>query len=620
MPTNNPSADILPTSAYQLASSSTITNLSLKQVLEQAPSFHEAVRQVLQTTFATDPEQMLLRFKREDGTLAFTRNLLQIAAQLQRQAQIAPAPGSLEADAVTAQVLARINHTVIGMLDLVKGIDLQNVLINASKNYWATMQAPARTRFHFTSQAWQSTFFATAQVNHVVGRLSTTGLQLALAIVEHPARLERQVQDQNIAKVQAQKLYVTTGSGDNVLLSSALVVGEPEGRQLLYIPGFAEQLYEYASLQKLSEALNVWFTSASRGELWHLLDFPTRNQLLLPVTRELALPFRYTCRTIAENPFEHSLLRTIRHDLRGALNAAQGLTYTVHAEEVLNLTGSDALQAATASEALRGRQWTGELPQALRLALSQRLDYEASQHSRDISFASLGIDVPERLSLQKLDVYRGAIRSFIELGSTAQADRQRYQTAYESWQATRHTTVLLTQGLLDAPQQLPEHFWTAQDENLQSRTQALVKARIDGLLQEARLLNFEKQLSDDEYTWLEAGTLGQVGATVSRLLVKANGERLELAGALVFTPALTASTSVGDTPALLYVPGLNGGLQRLRSLSELKARVASTLEQLKASALAQLLTGSKHSTLPAQMAADAIEVVYIPRQAISHSV
>ena len=597
------------------------SSVQLQQLMGSAPSFHDSIRHALFTIFGVDSDQMSLTFKPPAPNPNFARTLTEIAAQLQREPRLEVPDGAIEPHALTRQVLERVNMTLGQALLRVKNINLQQQLVNDATDYWkSSTENDSHSRLQIATNLRQASFFDKAQLAFAALQLSAKGLRMARAVVDYPIGIVRRTEGGEMAGLRVSVVNLRTPGDTEVSMAGALVIGEETGTQVLFIPGFRQAFFEYASSVELSQALNSVFASRDRNEFWHLLEYGTRNQLLSGDTLELQLPLQFQFIQVEENPFQRDLLRCIRHEFMGALSIARGTAYALHGEEVINISGYDALSAAAGIDAGRLKRFGPSVWRTTRVVLSQRLAVDAIKHSGDISFAHLSIDVPQRLRQQKLEVYATAIATFVGADDKSTPELRRYREAYVLWQVAHDKCEEIGKDLISSKLEFDEGFWTWRDENLSNRTDVLVQARADGLLQEALLQKFERQLTALEYARIEDAVQGGAASVVTRLCVMAGLNRLELSGALVFTSAVALNNPDSIASAVLYVPGSAGGLQTFRTLAELKARVARSLEHGSQTLFVQLLSMQARSRLPHTLAGDSIETPLIAANPIAYSV
>lgn len=607
--------------AHEALMSAEQSSVRLQQLMASAPTLHGSIRHALFAIFGADSDQMSLTFKPPAPNPNFSRSLSEIAAQLQREPGLEVPDDAVEPNAVFRQALERMNLTLDQALLRVKSANLEKQLVQYVTEYWKTSaDADTRSRLQVATQLRQASFFDKAQVAYATEQLSAKGLRMARAVVEFPIDTVRRIEGGDMAGASASEVNVSALDGTTVRMAGALVIGEDVGEQVLYIPGFEQEIFEYPSRAELAQALNDALASQARNELWRLLEYGTRNRLLSSNTLQLQQPLRFQFALIEDNPFQRTLLRSIRHEFMGALSLARGEAYELRGKEVIDISGTDALTAAASIDAGRAQRFGYGIWRKTRLVLSQRLAIDAIGHSRDVSFASLSIDVPQRLRQQKLEVYDAAIAPFVGAADKSTPELRRYREAYSLWQAAHDKCEQIGRDLINSNLELDEGFWTWRDENLSNRTDVLVQARGEGLLQEALLQKFEKQLTATEYARIEDVVRTGAGSVVTRLCIKAGENTLELGGALVFTTTVALSSSGSAEPAMLFVPGKVGGLQKFRTLAELKARVARSLEFGAQTVLVRLLSMQARSRLPRVLATESIVTPVIEANAIAYSV
>ncbi|UVJ44421.1 hypothetical protein NVV94_02095 [Pseudomonas sp. LS1212] len=586
-----------------------------------APTFHDSIRNALFAIFGADSDQMSLTFRPPAPIPGFTRTLTQAAAQLLRQPRVDFTEPAIEPGVVTRQVLARMNLTLDQALARVQGVNLEKQLVQDATAYWkASSAGDTRSRLQIATQLRQTGFFDKAQLLYATEQLSALGLRMARAVVDYPIEIVRRTESGDMSGVSVWKVNISAPDGSTVRMADALMIGADTGKQILYIPGFQQEVFEYASRTELMQAFNAAFASRDNTALWRLLEYATRNRLLSSGTLQLQQPLQFQFAKIEDNPFQRTLLRSIRHEIMGALSMARGAAYELRGEEVIDISGTDALTAAASIDAGRMQRFGYGVWRKTRLALCQRLAVDAIRHTGDISFASLSIDVPQRLRQQKVEVYESAIAAFVGAADKATPELRRYREAYSLWQTAHDKGEQIGKDLLNSNLELDQGFWTGRDENLSNRTDVLVQARGEGLLQEALLQKFERQLTDTQYARIKDVVRGEAGSVVTRLCIMAGQNSLELSGALVFTTAAALNQPESVEPAMLFVPGSAGGLQKFRTLAELKARVARSLEHGAQTVFVQLLSMQARSLLPRVLATESIVTPVIEANAIAYSV
>ncbi|WP_338511060.1 DUF6543 domain-containing protein [Pseudomonas trivialis] len=562
----------------------------LQQAQRASPRISRLIRQTLRDTFQMDPDSLLLNVPLSPHAPRWSRSLTDTVMRL--LAERACVRQGLSSEACQARQLA---DDVLGR---VLNVDLLKRIESSVPAAW---QALSNSRFISRKEHWcelYGSFIADqAVLAHGLNQLSDAGLAMIMAMVEAPTPAQRARAGGEWAHLNVAQVVCPGRSQGSIPFSGALHLyydgaqGDP--RQVLFLPGLTPVFYEFDTLEQWQRRFPR-LVSAHVQALWPLLPLRRRHELpdvtaasLLPIVVGEAGPL------IVEDAITHSATALLDvqwdNELATLMDINIAFLFPGNAIKGAYMSPSERLL-----EVEQGRRQIVVTP-GLRSALAQLLVRDQKQRHLEISFASLSRHLPLRMCEMKQRKYERAVGALLDpqKPEAQSADYVAFTAEHEQWLALRAQGSALLEG---SKHRLGDHaFWAADCNDQQSIQRRLLSVRGAALIKEAQLqyrLKFiDKTLLDGLRLLVENPLQWRTcGFRALSMSVGARGQpgyRLQAAFVLVRDAA--SSTLDARQAALLYVPGVEGGLQRFRTLTLLERCLKASFKAREPGALWQCI-------------------------------
>ncbi|KPA92188.1 hypothetical protein PF66_00859 [Pseudomonas asplenii] len=549
----------------------------LGRLLERAPQIDVVLGQLLREAFGHDPQRLLFSAPagRESGQTE--RSLIQLALSMLRNPFLSLQTGTRltlagEPDSPLAltpdQILARL-----------QALGLASSIAASLLHYW---QQPAQgshvSRRERLVELHKRLFHDKVLLAHGLGVLSPAATAMLMGLLDTPSAQARALAGGRWAKLAVSEL-VWPGVGQVApRLSGALHLwssgSELSGRQIVYVPGVAEEFFEFTNLAELQRELPTHLNAPGNYSAWQLLPLQERHQLFAPAD-PTALPYGFLeCAPLADDALAHSALARLETQLASEWAAALQLnTARLLPQLSTDSAGLEPLQAIEAMQQTRGA--LAHLP-AIRPLLARLLRSDERHGMLAITFGSLAADIPLHLRQGKVrEQERGLLKLFEQhAGSQPKA----LLDDHEPWlrQVARVRELLRDRDSYARPA-----FWSGKDEQGVELTDRLLDGHCQALLHEARM---QRQLGLIEQPELErlldvlpAASRTALDTQVAGIAVGPEDSSWALTGACIVTTRQALADPQLNTATWLFVPGRLGGLAVFVSLESLSQQLGLTL-------------------------------------------
>ena len=566
-------------------------------LFKAAPALYQVVRRQVQQALGSDPDTVTWTSALQiDAPVSFT--LTQIAVENLRlgftASDLNKAVSLSAGDETTGKAFELTPEQVLNQLDSLKLQDQYNLAV---RDYWEGI-APGQSLscLAYAAQLRRELITNRALLARAMGELTEEGLNMWLQVIAAPTGQARLV-----AGAEAGDLLVSNivwgdgdgdGDGDGVVFKGAFVIHgrdcEKNPRELLFVPGMDNELFEFASRARLQAQMVRWLDGAGHPGwlLWQLLPYHSRSVLYDSNVRRALATLTY--QPVAEDIFEHSIGATVFCQHGNELISAVMVSPSLQTAEP-NLLPVDASGVAL-SYAQTTEQWRDEvagkhLPAEWVEVVADFVRKDALWHGDDVSFGSLDRGVALRNRQEKIMLHEHSILQLLAPGRIAEdtPSYSEFVKFYQAIEAQRSASLACLSGLgTEAGLANPALLTT--DTGQGSPQNRLIASRSEALIIEGQLQVLQKLLPAADFTLLtQALKLNLAGAdtgTDLRLVAIALGteqQSFELVGSFAITSRQALLNPAIVQSALLFVPGQAGGLARFDSLAQLQNHVGKTL-------------------------------------------
>ncbi|WP_332846125.1 dermonecrotic toxin domain-containing protein [Pseudomonas lactucae] len=563
----------------------------LQKMQVRSPKISRLIRKTLRETFETDPDSLLLNVPLVPDAPPWRRNLTDTVMHLLAER------ACTRAGAWSEQV-CRPEGQAGRVLDEIFDVDLLERIEAAVPAYW---QVLAENEVCSRKDRWCTLYrkFAADQavLAHGLNQLSDAGLAMVMTLVEAPTPQARARAGGVRAKLQVAQVVCPGKADSQIPLSGALHLFYQEEaedkRQVLYLPGLAQAFYEFSSLQEWQAQFAI-LVNTHALLLWPLLALPRRHQLA-PATAVALQPFA------AGRIGPHISMDALAHSAEALLKVQWDNELATLLEiNIPYLFAGNAIKGAhmrPLERLLQVEQERGviSVQPELNTVLSRLLERDKQRRHREISFSSLSTHLPLRACEAKVRHQELAFQRLLNPQAPGE-QTQAFNTAvalHKQWLEKRNQCAQLLQA--QAHRLHESAFWADIGTGQVSLEQRLLNARGAALELEA-LLGHRMGLIDPtllaRVTALTAKAVQTSDTCADRVLAisigSASQPRYRLRGACILAGADEPAASTRQA-VLLYVPGIDGGLQRFKSLAYLKQCVQASFKSTEPGALWQCI-------------------------------
>ncbi|QXI28727.1 dermonecrotic toxin domain-containing protein [Pseudomonas vanderleydeniana] len=553
----------------------------LKRLLERAPRIGVVLGQLLRETFGHDPQHLLFGVPAGDSDEPTSRNLVQVALALLRNPFLSLESGVVLSPAGEPGGIPAL--TPAQMLERLKALGLASRITTTLHDYW---QQPADgchvSRRQRVVELHRLMFHDKALLAQGLGVLSATATAMLMGLLDAPSAHLRGLAGGRWAKLLVAEL-AWPGIGPTApVLSGALHLwssgSDARGRQVVFVPGVAEEFFEFSSLAELQRELPRHLNAPGNYAAWQLLPVQERHELFGQAD-PAALPYGFlACAPLDDDALAHSALgrldTQLANEWAGALLINTAYLLPRQSSPVGRLMPLQAVEAMQQT-----RCALAHLP-AIRPLLARLLRSDERRGMLAITFGSLAAGIPLRLRHNKVREQERGLLGL--LGQIEASPPKGLLDDHEPWLAQVDKVRKL---LVDRDGYARASFWSGKDELGVELADRLANGRCQALLHEARM---QRQLGLFGQAELErlldvlpAALLAQprvVSETqVASIAVGPRGAPWALTGACVICTREALADPRLNTAALLFVPGDLGGLEAFVSLDSLSQRVGLTL-------------------------------------------
>ncbi|NWC95128.1 MULTISPECIES: dermonecrotic toxin domain-containing protein [unclassified Pseudomonas] len=556
----------------------------LRRQLELAPSIHRLVRKALREAFDLDPDRLLFSETSTPGGPPVVDSLTDRALGLLDNPQFAIHLNRYTALSVQGDAERTLPFSASEVLHKVNGLDLPGKIRSAVSGYWQGLAfASAASREERWVQVYQGVFAERAFIAHALYDLSDHGFSMALGLLDAPTPQ---------ARAQAggawERLQVSELRWGDVPLGGALhLYRTGDGlarRQVIYLPGLARPFHEFASLAQMQLALPALFLGPERSVLWSRLPLDRRPASPLAFTVHRAPP-------LTDDALRHSALAYVQTQRDNEWN---GLLARHAASVGLDGQANGALSALQRLRLVeRGRRLV-QGGEGLRVALEQLLEWDRQRRAPEVVCAALHPGLAMRTAEDLVRRHEQGLLALLDKSDSSQ-DYAPY-SAFQSLQAQWLEQAQALQASLEGQ----EHrlglrgFWLEKPAgSVASRGVQRLKVQRSALLKDAHLQYRLGLLSEPDLTLLVevlntplAAGRAASGTRVLHVSVGRSGRPLyRLLGVFVVTTLEALNHPDRRQPAVLHVPGTDGGFQAFGSLDELSTSLDASFKSPDGSAL-----------------------------------
>ncbi|KRP60582.1 hypothetical protein TU79_11770 [Pseudomonas trivialis] len=569
----------------------------LQQAQRVSPRISRLIRQRLRHTFQMDPDALQLNVPLSPDAPPWGRSLTDTVMRLLAE-RACVREGPLSEQACQARQLA---DDVLGR---VLDVDLLKRIESSVPTAW---QALSSSGFISRKDRWCELYGSyiadQAVLVHGLGQLSDAGLAMIMAMVEAPTPAQRLSAGGEWGRLSVAQVICPGRSQGSIPFSGALHlyydVAQGDPRQVLFLPGLNPVFYEFETLAQWQQRFPE-LVSAHIEALWPLLALRRRHELP-EVTASSLLPFvaGQVGPLIVEDAIKHSATALL--DVQWDNELA-----TLMEINIAFLFPGDAIKGAYMSpserllEIERGRRQIG-VTQGMKSALARLLVLDEKQRHLEISFASLSRHLPLRISEMKQRTYEKAMGALLDPQEpeVPSADYVAFGAEHTQWLDLRAQGSALLECSKD---RMGDHaFWSRDGNDPESLQRRLLAIRGAALIKEAQLqyrlkfidatlLDGLRLLVDKPLQWRHCG-FRALSITVGA--ARQPGYRLQ--AAFVLVSEAVSSTAKSRQAVLLYVPGVEGGLQRFRTMALLTRCVQASFKSRDPGALWQCIGRSERN-------------------------
>ncbi|WP_248751805.1 DUF6543 domain-containing protein [Pseudomonas sp. MWU15-20650] len=540
----------------------------LQRMQVRAPRISRLIRQTLRDTFQMDPDSLLLDVPLAPGEAPWRRSLTNTVMRLLAE-RACVREGKLSQRACESRSLADEALSRVLKVDLLARIE------SAAPAFW---QVLAEDRLGTREQYWCDLYLSLvgdqALLAHGLSQLSDDGLAMVMTMIEAPTAEQRTRAGGLHADLRVAQVVCPGKSGATIPFSGALHLyyeADPaHTRQVLLLPGLDTLFYEFDTQQAWQSRFPELVTAQAHS-LWPLLALRRRHELP-DVTASSALPMA----AVQLGPLIDS--HALEHSAKALLHVQwDNEMATLLDINIAYLFPSDAIKGAYMQPVERllqveeGRRLLC-IPAGLNAVLAQLLSRDQHERQSHISFASLSHSLPLRIREQKQRQYERALMRLLDDDKPSEetADYKAFAALHKQWLEQRQHCSTLLEGYehrLD-----DEAFWVDPASGVPSRQERLLAARGGALINEAQLMHRLKFIGDKLLARVRAVVekpLQVRGVDEGRVLSVVMGGGVQPSFRLLGVFVVAGAPDQVHQAVLLYMPGLEGGLQRFKSLAVL---------------------------------------------------
>ncbi|NWA29565.1 hypothetical protein HX866_32265 [Pseudomonas gingeri] len=558
----------------------------LKRLFARAPRIGVLLKQILTEAFGYDPHQLLFTppLRSSDGQTA--RTLAQVAMSLLRNPFLSLAPGhaaGLSLAEEPERLLALDPEQVLADL---KRLGLSSRLDTALRGYWhqPACDSPLSRRERLV-ELHKLLFHDKALLAYGTDVLSATAFSMLMGLLDAPTSEARALAGGRWGRLVVSELVWPGKGSASVALSGALHLqgsgGAERGRQVIFVPGVAEEFFEFGSHAEMQRRLPELFNAPGNYRPWQLLALQERDRLFTPPDSS-ALAYRFqACTPLTGDALAHSALSRLDTQLANEWAAALLLNTAYMLPE--GLVGAGRLTSLQAVEAMEESRvaLTGLPP--LRTMLAQRLRSDERRRMLEISFGSLAADLPVRLRQSKIRQQERGLLALLDEQEPGR-DTPAYSELLTRHNLWREQRVYVQDLLKDRDRYFQPEFWSNRDPAGNDLPGKLLGGRCQGLLHEAKMQHQLGLIDQQELARVLdvlpqplADVRGVSDTEVFAISLGPADSGWSLTGACVISTRPAPADPRLSVSALLFVPGRLGGLQRFLTLDSLSQQLDVSL-------------------------------------------
>lgn len=547
----------------------------LQQMQVRAPRISRLIRQTLRDTFEMDPDSLLLNVPLTPDETHWRRSLTDTVMRLLAE-RACVREGKLSEQACQSGQLADAALSRVLKVDLLARIE------SAAPAFWQVLaEDRLATREAYWCESYHGLIGDQALLAHGLNQLSEDGLAMVMTMVEAPAAEHRARAGGLRADLRVAQVVCPGKSGATIPFCGALHLyyeADPDHpRQVLFLPGLEPLFHEFETHQAWQSGFPER-VAAQTHALWPLLAVRRRHELP-DFTASTALPMAQgqLGPLIEGHALEHSAraLLHVQWDNEMATLLDINSAYLFPGDAI---KGAYMQPLERLLQVEQGRRLLS-MPAGLNSALAQLLSRDQHERSLQISFASLSHSLPLRIREQKQQQYERALTRLLDDDKPSEetADYKAVAALHKHWLEQRQHCSSLLDGhehRLD-----DESFWVGPASGVPSRQERLLAARGAALIHEAQLMH---RLGFIDEHWLVRvravveTPLQARGLGVGRVMSVTLGGRAQPAFRLLGVFVVAGASGHANRAVLLYMPGLEGGLQRFKSLAVLTQRLQAS--------------------------------------------
>ncbi|WP_248797925.1 dermonecrotic toxin domain-containing protein [Pseudomonas sp. MWU13-2105] len=558
----------------------------LRRLFERAPRIAGLLKQILSEAFGHDPHRLVFTPPLRCGAGQTARSLAQVALSLLRNPFLSLAPGHgmrLSLADEPGQALSLDPEQVLVRL---RTLGLSSRLDTALRRYWDQPASDSHvSRRERLIELHKLLFHDKALLTHGIDGLSIAGFNMLMGLLDAPTPEARALAGGRWGRLRVAELVWPGNGAATLALSGALHLhgsgSAEQGRQVLFVPGVSEELFEFSSHAEMQQQLAQLLNTPGSYRPWQLLALQERHQLF-PRADRPALAYRFqTSVELTGDALAHSALSRLDTQLANEWAAALLLNTAYMLPE--GMADAGRLTPLQAVEAMQDSRMalTGLPP--LGASIAQLLRRDEQRRMLEISFGSLAVDLPVRLRQSKVRQQERALLKRLD-----EQDLGRDTPAYSELLA-RHKLwrqqAADVQGLLQKREgHAQSEFWSRRDKEGRDLPGKLLEGRGQGLLHEAQLQHQLGLIDQQElarvFDMLPQPLVEVRAASDTRVAAITLGPAdspWSLAGACAISTRQALADPRSGASVLLFVPGRLGGLQRFMSRDSLSQRLDISL-------------------------------------------
>lgn len=427
----------------------------------------------------------------------------------------------------------------------------------ASAQYWGDL-APGTegSRLDHSKALRAEDLALRAQLLAALGQISDAGQQLLDDALQSGAQ-------RDAPSVYA--VALETSDGTRLTLPGVELLQAPSSdRCLMVFPGLGQQLFEFDSRVQAGHALIEFMLGPHGDEFWSRFSADVAAHWQQPPFAGLGVKAHFGL--LDKPPLNHGLDSSIASELNAQVNARSAPDENWPQRRV-------------------ERFWLA-LPSALQACLTAALAADAERQAHLVTFASINPSMSSVLVAQRIATCEMGIQRYIG-DNLASSEQQRYRQVHAAWQATQGKVQRQVDQLMAQPVSSQEVFWGQRDEHGMTPRQSIVAGLGTFLRHDAQLQVYEGTLSSVDLTLINevlghpaAAQRQASGNVVAQLAVGLATFSYRLPGAYVVASARAWNDEQRSQPCLLVMAGIDGGIRRFGSLTELLQSLTASLQDL----------------------------------------